>query len=77
MGDGSKNGTGLILNTQCFSIKECVQIIGILNYKYGLICNIFMQRNFPIIYITGKSMRNLKPHIFPYMIPSMHYKLHN
>ena len=77
MGDGNKLGTGLILNTQSFSLKECLQLISILNYKYGLTCNIFMQRNLPVIYIAGKSMRKLKPKVMPYILPSMVYKLHN
>ena len=77
MGDGSKLGTSMILNTQSFTIKECSVIISIFIYKFGLNCNIFMQRGLPVIYITGKSMRRLKPHILPYFIPSMFYKLHN
>ena len=36
MGDGNKLGTGIILNTQSFSIKECVFVISILIYKFDL-----------------------------------------
>jgi len=77
MGDGSKLDTGLILNTQSFTIKECTLIVSIFIYKFGLICNIYMQRNLPVIYVSGKSMRKLKYHIEPYFVPSMSYKLHN
>jgi len=77
MGDGNKLGTGLVLNTQSFTIKECASLISILIYKYDLICNMYMQRGLPIIYISGKSMRKLSPNIMPFIIPSMQYKLHN
>lgn len=76
MGDGNKLGTGIILNTQSFSIKECVFVISILIYKFELDCNLYMQRGLPIIYITGKSMRKIQPKLIPYFIPSMLYKLH-
>lgn len=55
MGDGGKLGTGLILNTLSFTLKECSLIISILIYKFGLKCYIYMQRGLPLIYITGKS----------------------
>ena len=77
MGDGNKLGTGLILNTQSFTVKECTALISILNYKFGLQCNMYMQRGLPVIYITGKSMRRIKTQIMPFIIPSMSYKLHN
>ncbi len=34
-----------------------------------------MQRNQPTIYISSKSMENLKPLIIPYMCNSMLYKI--
>jgi hypothetical protein len=34
MGDGSKAGNGLYLQTQSFGIKECVFIISVLIYKF-------------------------------------------
>ena len=77
MGDGSKSGTGIILNTQSFTIKECTFLISILIYKFGLNCNLYIQRGLPIIYISGKSMRKIKPMIIPYFTPSMYYKLHS
>ena len=36
MGDGTKSGTGLTLQTQSFTVKECVFIISILMYKFNL-----------------------------------------
>ena len=75
MGDGTKSNKGLILQTQSFTIQECVFIISILIYKFNLKCSIHMQRNQPTIYISRKSMKTLKPLILPYMCPSMNYKL--
>lgn len=76
MGDGNKLGTGIILNTQSFTLYDCVRIVSVLSYKFEIICNIYSQRNKPIIYITGKSMRKLNPYISLYFVPSMLYKLH-
>jgi len=77
MGDGTKApiGPGLTLQTQSFTIQECVFIISILIYKFDLKCSLHMQRNQPTIYISAKSMRKLTPLILPYMCDSMLYKL--
>jgi len=77
MGDGTKSniGPGLTLQTQSFTIQECVFIISVLIYKFDLKCSLHMQRNSPTIYISAKSMRKLTPLIMPYMCNSMLYKL--
>nr|YP_009690314.1 LAGLIDADG homing endonuclease [Fomitiporia mediterranea]QEG57094.1 LAGLIDADG homing endonuclease [Fomitiporia mediterranea] len=75
MGDGTKVKKGLTLQTQSFTIQECVFIISILIYKFNLKCSIHMQRNQPTIYISTKSVKKLKPLILPYMCSSMKYKL--
>jgi LAGLIDADG DNA endonuclease family protein len=75
MGDGTKSETGLTLQTQSFTVKECVFIISILMYKFNLKCSIHMQRNLPTIYISSKSMEQIKPKILPYFHNSMRYKL--
>ena len=59
MGDGSKSGTGIILQTQSFTVKECVFILSILIYKFNLKCNLYMQNNKPTIYINSKSMKEI------------------
>ena len=75
MGDGSYvKGGGLYLQTQSFSIKECVFLINVLYIKFNLVGTIHMQRNLPVIYINLKSMKNLYPHIYSYILPSMKYK---
>uniref|UniRef100_UPI0028E0A35A hypothetical protein n=1 Tax=Perenniporia fraxinea TaxID=1350006 RepID=UPI0028E0A35A len=76
MGDGTKSYKGITLQTQSFTIPECVFIISVLIHKFGLNCNIHMQRNQPTIYIKSKSVKKIKPYILPYMCSSMKYKLY-
>jgi LAGLIDADG DNA endonuclease family len=73
MCDGTK--TGLTLQTQSFTVKECVLIISILIHKFDLNCNIHIQRNQPTIYINSKSVLKIKPYLLPYFPISMLYKL--
>ena len=75
MGDGSKTGNAIILQTQSFTIKECVFIINILIHKFNLNCSIHMQRKQPTIYISAKSMKQIKAQLLRYFVPSMVYKL--
>jgi hypothetical protein len=75
MGDGTKAGNGLYLQTQSFTVKECVFIISIFIYKFDLKCSLHMQRNKHTIYIPAKSMKKIKNQLLPYFIPSMMYKL--
>jgi hypothetical protein len=75
MSDGSKTGNAMYLQIQSFSIKECVFIISILIYKYNLNCKIHLQRNQPTIYISAKSMKQIKYKVLPFFLPSMVYKL--
>ena len=75
MGDGTKSNKGLTLQTQSFTIKECVFIISILIHKFDLKCSLHLQRNQPTIYISSKSIKKLRPFILPYFCDSMVYKL--
>ena len=75
MGEGTKVNKGLTLQTQSFTIQECVFIISILIHKFNLNCNIHMQRKQPTIYISAKSIKQIKAQLLPYFVPSMFYKL--
>jgi len=70
MGDGTKSGTGLSLQTQSFTftVKECVFIISILMYKFNLNCSIHMQRNKPTIFIHSKSIKQIKPKLLSFFL---------
>jgi hypothetical protein len=75
MADGAKSGKGLTLQTQSFTIKECVFIVSILIHKFDIKCSIQMQRKLPTIYISAKSMRQIQGKLIPYFAPSMVDKL--
>ncbi len=72
MDDGSNNG---VLSTNCFSYEEVVLLVNWMYNKWGIKCTIQKnQANF-IIYISQKSRLDFEQLIYPYMIPSMFYKL--
>jgi hypothetical protein len=76
MCDGTKTYKGITLQTQSFTVKECVFIISILMYKFNLKCSIHLQRNKPTIYISSQSMEQIQSYILPYFCNSMKYKLY-
>jgi len=74
-GDGSASkGGGIYLQTQSFTVKECVFIINVLIIKFNLNCSIYLQKGKPTIYISARSVRKLYPLISQYIVPSMRYK---
>ena len=74
MCDGTRSYNAIVLQTQSFTVKECVFIISILIHKFNLNCSINIQRNQPTIYISSKSIKKIKPFILPFFTPSMKYK---
>lgn len=72
MDDGSKSG---ILATNCFSEAEVELLIEWMKNKWNIICTININNDSYVLRISQKSRLDFERLIFPYMIPSMYYKL--
>jgi len=75
MGDGQTSKGGMYLNTQAFTLKECVLIINVLILKFDLNPKLHRQRNQYLIYMPVKDVRKLYPYLIPHFVKSMEYKL--
>jgi len=73
-GDGSKQNSGFVLNTQSFTLQQVVLLINVLIIKYRLDCTIYYDRNLPRI-IRPNSMSTFRTLVTPHFHPSMLYKL--
>lgn len=77
MGDGSVEKNRLVLCTDSYSNQEVVQLMNVLMIKYRLECTMAgHNKGVPRIYIKASSMAQLRVVVFPYIIPSMLYKIH-
>nr|AYE93199.1 LAGLIDADG homing endonuclease [Termitomyces sp.] len=78
MGDGKfVESGGLRLCTNSYSLKEVVKLINVLILRYDLNCTIHTAAPEQyMIFISKKSMKNLRNIVKPYIVPSMYYKIH-
>ena len=72
-GDGTYN-SGMVLQTDCFTLKEVIFILNILTIKQDLKCSIHFHRGNPILYISSKSIKKIYPNQEPFIPVSMRYK---
>lgn len=72
MDDGTYNG---VFATHCFSLEENELLCTWLIEKWGINCTIQHNLNQFQIYIKSESRLKFEQIIFPYMLPSMYYKL--
>lgn len=75
MGDGAKKNKGITLCTDSFSFKEVVLLMNILKIKFDINSTIHLEKYKPRIYINNKELEKILPHIKPYIVKSMLYKL--
>ena len=76
MGDGSKRNKGIVLCTDCFTVKEVVLLMNILLIKFNIKSTIHFDNNKPRIYINKKELNLIIPYIKPYFVKHFLYKIH-
>ena len=76
MDDDGAHGSGVRLHTQSFTLKVVDLLMTALYRKFNLICTKQKNGDKYIIYITSKSMDNLKSLELPQMCSSILYKLY-
>ena len=72
MDDGTKSG---IIATNCFSLQEVELLIDWLKTKWNIISTKQKNRANYVLHISQKSRLDFERLIFPYIVPSMYYKL--
>ncbi len=75
MDDGAKNRKSAYLNTQQFSIDDQRKLLQKLKVQYKIEGNLNKDKQYFRIRLYQNSSERLKKIIYPYMIPSMKYKL--
>lgn len=75
MGDGAKRNKGVILCTDCFSIKEVVLLMNILLIKFNIKSTIHFDNNKARIFINKVELDKIKPFIKPYFVKRFLYKI--
>lgn len=75
MGDGSGANRGLVLCTDCYTLKQTILLLNVLVIKYELDCSLWSNNSNWRIYIKHRSIPKLKSIVIDHMHPSMLYKL--
>lgn len=72
MDDGTERGT---IATHCFSEEENNLLLNWMLNKWNIKCSIQHEKKYLKLYILSESRLDFERLIFPYMVPSMYYKL--
>ncbi len=75
MCDGNFNQTGVVLNTQCFTLSEIDTLVKALTDKYGFKVSSNRDHDNYVILFWKRSIPLLQSIVLPYMHPSMLYKI--
>lgn len=75
MGDGAKRNKGLILCTDCFSIKEVIILMNILKIKLDIDSTIHMDNGKPRIHINKKNLLKIRSKLLPHFSNHFLYKI--
>lgn len=81
MDDGGKRdysenqGKGITLHTQCFTFAEVEELREGLQNKFNLDCKVGINKQKPVIHISGKSFETFLSYVDPYLENSMRQKL--
>jgi len=75
MGDGAKRNKGIILCTDCFSIKEVVLLMNIFFIKFNVKSTIHYDNYRARIFINKNEFNKIKSKIKPYFVKRFLYKI--
>jgi LAGLIDADG DNA endonuclease family protein len=74
-GGATTSGSGFYLHTKGFSFSDVYYLVGVIHYKFDIICTVQNHENRPVLYITSKYKKKFFDLIRPYFHESMLYKL--
>lgn len=74
-GDGARRNKGIVLCTDCFTIKEIVLLMNILNIKFNIKSTIHFDNKKARIFINKKELNKIKPYIKPFFVKTFLYKI--
>ncbi len=75
MCDGGRQGTGLVLCTDNFTVIDVVRLVNVFYIKYDIATHIHYCNGKPRIYINRVELEKLRTAVLPYMCTFSLYKL--